>query len=492
LKAARCGCKSIVGIGIGIGFDIAVTFLNSSQFPFSITIAIPIRSGLSHKEYIRLRKLQEPSCPKEKSDKIRGFAGMITRITKITKNFSLRLYVRPGCLVLAIILLLPFPFWIDSSRTVVQASSFVTLCTILAGGTIGAGVALGVVFAVISLVRKRWFCRFICPVGLILDNVSRRKLPVRIWWKGCPPVGAWIVVLTAAGALLGYPLFLWMDPLAFFNSSFSVIAAPNLLSGIASLAGMVILLSLAFTSGDIWCVRLCPLGATQDILENAGSYCRNFRKPAGTPARMKPAPGNAFPATRRAFIAITASLGFSLLAIRIGQSGSVNAPLRPPGAITGDKFTGLCVRCGNCIRACPSRILHPDMGQAGILGFLSPVIRYETDYCLEECNACTKVCPSGALQTLNLEQKQKYVIGRARLDRALCLWGISDCNACVNACYFKAIKIVWDKEAYESYPVVDPGKCNGCGACEVYCPTGTIKAIKVWPENGDGPRLLLS
>jgi ferredoxin len=110
---------------------------------------------------------------------------------------------------------------------------------------------------------------------------------------------------------------------------------------------------------------------------------------------------------------------------------------------------------------------------------MSPIVRFEADYCNKDCNACTKVCPSRALQPLNLEQKQKYVIGTARLDRALCLYDISDCRACVNACFFGAIKINWDQEAYESYPVVDPLKCNGCGACEVCCPTGDIKAIKV-------------
>jgi formate hydrogenlyase subunit 6/NADH:ubiquinone oxidoreductase subunit I len=132
-----------------------------------------------------------------------------------------------------------------------------------------------------------------------------------------------------------------------------------------------------------------------------------------------------------------------------------------------------------CIRICPSKIIHPDTGQSGVLGFLSPIVRYETNYCLKECNACTKACPSGALKPLNLEQKQKYVIGTAQLDRAICIFGISDCNACLNACFFDAIKVTWDKEAYESYPVVDPLKCNGCGACEMRCPTPGIKAMKV-------------
>jgi ferredoxin len=394
-----------------------------------------------------------------------------------------RLYVRLGCLLLAILLLLPFPFWIHSSRIFVQSSSFITICTILAGGTFWIGSILGLIFAAISLVRKRWFCRYICPVGLILDTVSGTKLPIKSWWKGCPSLGKYIVFVTAAGAILGYPLFLWMDPLAFLNNAFSVYKATDVLAGILSLSGMVILLLLAFTSGDFWCARICPLGATQDLLGSIGSYFRNFRKPGGAESRVETAPGNAVPATRRMFIAIAAGLGFSLLAQKIGQARSDDAPLRPPGAIKEDQFTGLCLRCGNCIRTCPSRIIHPDTGQSGVLGFMSPVVRYETDYCNEECNACTTVCPSGALQSLNLEQKNRYVIGKASVDTSLCLWGFTDCNTCIHACPYEAIKVQWYEEAYESFPGVDPLKCNGCGACEVVCPTGDLKAITVRKKN---------
>jgi ferredoxin len=390
-----------------------------------------------------------------------------------------RLYVRLGCFLMATLLLLPFPFWIDSSRIFVQASSFITLCAILAGGTIWVGSILGLVFAVISLVRKRWFCRYICPVGLLLDTVSSTKLPVRIWWRGSPPIGKYIVLLTATGAIFGYPLFLWMDPLAFLNNAFSVYNATDILSALVSLSGIVVLLLLTLTSGDFWCARICPLGATQDLLENIGSFRGNFRKTNRIESRVKAAPGNAFLATRRIFIAVAAGLGCSLLAQKISQARSDDAPLRPPGAIKEDQFTGLCLRCGNCIRTCPSRIIHPDTGWSGVLGFLSPVVRYKTDYCKEECNACTTVCPSGALQSLNLEQKNRYVIGKARVDTSLCLWGVSECHACLPSCPYQAIKVQWYEEAYESYPGVDPSKCNGCGACEVCCPTGDLKAIKV-------------
>lgn len=304
----------------------------------------------------------------------------------------------------------------------------------------------------------------------------------RSWWKGCPPIGRYVVLLTAAGAVVGYPLFLWMDPLAFFNNAFSVYKAADVLTAVISLSGMAVLIILALTSGNLWCARICPLGATQDLLENIGSFLGNLRKSKKAVSPGTTAHGSIFPATRRTFISVAAGLGVSLWAKKIGHSRSNAAPLRPPGAAEEQAFTSLCMRCGNCVRACPSGIIHPDTGQAGILGFLAPLVRFEMDYCNEECNACTQVCPSGALTALSLEQKHTYVIGLAAVNRSLCLWGISDCNTCVHSCPFEAVKIVWDEEAYESYPAVDAEKCNGCGACEAYCPTGNLKAIKVYTK----------
>ena len=395
------------------------------------------------------------------------------------KKHRLRRYVRWGCFLLATLVLLPLPFWIDRSRLFVQASAFVTICTLLGGSVIGMGFILGLVFSAISLFRKRWFCRWICPVGLLLDTVSGKRMKGRRWWKGCPPIGRYIVLMTAVGAVVGYPLFLWMDPLVLFNNAFSVCTATTVFSAVISLSGMVVLIILALTSGNLWCTRICPLGATQDLLENIGSFCRNFRKSKQTASPATPANGSIFPATRRTFISVAAGLGVSLWAKKIGYARSDTAPLRPPGAAEEQTFTSLCLRCGNCIRTCPSGIIHPDTGRAGILGFLAPLVRFDMDYCNEECNACTQVCPSGALQALALEEKHEYVIGLARVDRSLCLWGISDCNTCVHSCPFEAVKVFWDEDAYESYPAVDPAKCNGCGACEAYCPTGDLKAITV-------------
>lgn len=393
-----------------------------------------------------------------------------------------RLLVRLACFLLAVALLWPVHMWPNASEIAIQASPFVAVCAIIAGRTLNAGLLLGLGIAGIVLFRKRWFCRYICPTGLLQDWTSTIGLHKTRWWFRCPSIGRYILLLTAAGAIVGYPLLLWMDPLAFFSSALSVHKSTSVSSGVLSVLGLAVLLSIALTSGNLWCTRLCPLGAMQDLLADLKSLFEKNRKNQQDPSVENNLKGSAVPATRRAFMAVAAGVGLGLWARRIGGARAGNSPLRPPGAVAEDVFTGLCVRCGNCIRSCPSKILHSDAGHAGLAGFLAPTVHYEKEYCLEDCNACTKVCPSGALKNLVLERKRKYVIGEALVDGSLCFLvrGVNDCNICVRSCPFDAVQIYWDEDLYVAYPVVDPEKCNGCGACEVYCPTGDVKAIRVW------------
>ena len=145
--------------------------------------------------------------------------------------------------------------------------------------------------------------------------------------------------------------------------------------------------------------------------------------------------------------------------------------LRPPGSIDETRFAGLCIRCGNCIRACPAGIIQPDLGDAGVAGLFAPVVRFQDDYCHEDCHRCTEVCPSGAIAQLSLQQKMNSPIGLAKVDMSICyLADDRECSICKRECDYGAIEFVWSEEEYIPIPTVDPAKCPGCGRCEVFCP----------------------
>jgi ferredoxin len=391
-----------------------------------------------------------------------------------------RLVIQLLCFAAAGALLWPLPFWKSGPKFLLQVSPFAAICSAVALRLVGIGTVIGLAAAVVALAHPRWFCRYACPMGLLLEGVSRIGLRKAGWWTRLPSIGKYAALLTLAGAMIGYPLLLWMDPLAIFSSFWGIGSSGTIGSDLVGgiLLGTIILLSL--TSGLIWCARICPLGGTQELLTSVGRLWRG-RKATGTAED----PGWSIPMSslaRRAFIIGAGGICLGVIAERIGAARGENAPLRPPGGIEEDQFAGLCIRCGNCIQACPSRIIHPDTGLGGIAGLLAPVIYYGQSYCLEDCCACTQVCPSGAIGKLDLEEKNKYIIGEALVDGSVCFvtTGQKDCDACERACPFDAVKIYWDEERYVAYPLVKTDQCNGCGACEVVCPTGTIKAIRVW------------
>ena len=316
----------------------------------------------------------------------------------------------------------------------------------------------------------------------MLDGISHIGLKKTSWWARWIPFGKYAALLTIAGAAAGYPFLLWMDPLPIFSSAFAIRTAGSVLFGILAGLMIIILLLLALTSGGIWCARLCPLGGLLDLLASIPALYKKRHDTASNEALPAGMPRSHAFGGRRSFLLIIAGAGIGLLSRWVSRARGENSPLRPPGAVAEQSFTGLCLRCSNCVRACPSRIIHQDTGHAGVMGLLAPVILYEQKYCVENCNSCTQVCPSGALQALDLKQKNKYVIGEALVDASLCMLalGESDCDACMRACPFEAVRIFWDDEQYVAFPVVDRNKCNGCGACEISCPAREGIAIRVW------------
>jgi ferredoxin len=389
-----------------------------------------------------------------------------------------RRVIQLTCFVGAVVLVWPVLPWAIAPRVFVQASPYVALSSSIATRSISLGIVFALVVAVASSFKKRWFCLYLCPTGFLLENVSHTGLRKASWWSKCPPVGRYVAILTLVGAVAGYPVLLWMDPLCIFSSPFAVNKATNTISVILVSLGLGTLVAATLVFGMLWCVRICPLSGMQDMLYS-------MRKALWTRLTAS-APSQKFRAARRVFFAGSAG---ALLAVWARRTGAArfrksDTLLRPPGAVPEDRFAGLCIRCNNCVHACPSKIIHPDSGhEGGLAGFGAPIIRFDADYkyCLETCNACTQVCPTGALAALGLQQKNKYIIGEALVDNNVCLTalGKKECDACELACPYDAVKIAWDEEQYNAYPVVND-KCTGCGACEVVCPTTPAKAIRVW------------
>lgn len=149
--------------------------------------------------------------------------------------------------------------------------------------------------------------------------------------------------------------------------------------------------------------------------------------------------------------------------------------IRPPGSIGTMHFNTLCVRCGSCIKVCPTQILKHETRFG--LGLLTPVIQFKDGYCIEDCNMCSVVCPSGSIAHYRLEIKKDVKIGTVEVNLDNCLlMNQKECAICKNACPYNAIKFVdFDDRSLKMKPKINDITCNGCGACAIICPENCIK-----------------
>lgn len=352
---------------------------------------------------------------------------------------------------------------------------------------------VGLPVLIFVLVSRRGFCRYGCPVGLTTEPLRRVCPWARSRFARLPQAGRWIVLATWAAAILECPLAIWLDPLAIFSGAFSLRHDPASVAGWVAVTGLLLIAISAVFWPNAWCLRVCPLGASQDLLflgvRTALRPMRLLKPDISSGSQTWRIP-------RRTVLSLAAgglAVGAGTAAARWARAGSHNinaAPIRPPGAAEEGEFPWLCARCGNCVRVCPEGILHPDQTPATVFGYLAPVVRFENSYCKEDCCRCTDVCPSGAIAPLALEAKRREPMGLAKIDMTLCLLspenGERECAICRNACSYEAIKMEFDWDTYITSPRVDPQKCPGCGACEAVCPgmnkTDRRKAIFVVPR----------
>ncbi len=182
--------------------------------------------------------------------------------------------------------------------------------------------------------------------------------------------------------------------------------------------------------------------------------------------------------------AVTSLTGLSSLYGKPGP-GQVTTPglIRPPGALPEMDFLSRCVRCGECMAACPTNTLQPIWLKAGFSGLFSPALTPRRSYCNPECHKCGEVCPTGAIRMLSSNERIWAKTGTAMIFRRKCLaWEHQkSCMVCDEVCPFKAVEFRKEPGNPVPVPQVREEKCAGCGYCEHFCPVQNQSAIVVTP-----------
>ncbi len=190
--------------------------------------------------------------------------------------------------------------------------------------------------------------------------------------------------------------------------------------------------------------------------------------------------------SRRTFIGAgtVALFGSGLLTLNILNPRKTDRRIRPPGALKEDDFMERCIRCEECVRICATSgaCLQMAFLETGLEGLMTPISKYRIGYCEFNCNLCSQICPTKAIQPLTLENKQKTKVGSAFFLKDRCIpWRFNEnCLVCEEHCPLpeKAIKLseeeYTDPETGEkrmiAYPYIDTEICTGCGICENKCP----------------------
>lgn len=341
---------------------------------------------------------------------------------------------------------------------------------VLPGGAYPMGWFIGALLLAIvvaNVARPRWFCRALCPLGALLGLLSRFSL-LRIHRDRALCNGCNLCKAVCAGAA---------------EPQDRVLASE-----------CVMCLS---------CTAICPHGAIA--------------------VRWLPPPDDSRDLVDVGRRATLLSLGAGAVAVvavrsdsrasRQGAAGkhAASTLIRPPGALAEPAFVEACIKCGACMKACPTRVLAPTWTEAGLEGLWTPAADFALGHCDPGCDVCGRVCPTGAITRFTLTQRRgtpdepPISMGTAFHDRGRCLpWAAATpCSKCEEHCPTSP-KAIWLAPATvprrDGTPVdllvphVDVARCVGCGTCEWVCPVSeaAVRVVSAGETRSPEKRIVLS
>ncbi len=303
--------------------------------------------------------------------------------------------------------------------------------------------ALLVLLFELNWLAERFWCRYLCPLGGMLALFARKAFIQRKVTETCIDCGK-CAKICPTGTITAEPQWI-SDP------------------GECTLC--------------YDCAAICPAEAIQ--------FTHQFNRETAKHSFAYD------PARRQVLGASAVAVGSVLLAgVEPVIRRQPERLLRPPGALLTD-FTSLCMRCGECVRVCPTQGLQPSLLEGGWQNVYTPHLVPRLGACTYACSACLQVCPTNAIPHLTLAEKQITTLGLASINTNRCLpWAYATtCSICEEICPLpeKAIKLEefttqnsQGEVIFLKRPRVDRDLCIGCGACEYHCPVGGEAAIQVF------------
>ena len=305
---------------------------------------------------------------------------------------------------------------------------------------------LALVFAVVlalNIIRPRFWCRYLCPLGGLLGLVSKvAQVRYKIDEERCISCKQ-CAITCPTGAI---------DPERNFAAN------------------------SAECTTCLDCMETCPTGA---ITFNG---------------HHEPVTHQRYDPSRRQFLTSLSSAVVGAMLLWVVPFFRKVTPqcIRPPGA-SEEHLLNQCIRCGECIRVCPTGGLQPSYSASNWEALWTPVLISRLGYCDYSCNSCGQVCPTEAIPILSLAEKRQTVMGIAFIDRHLCIpWAEGrDCIVCEEMCPVPAKAIQLEEQIITNsrgettivrLPSVISGLCIGCGICEYQCPVDGEAAIRIYPD----------